>query len=152
MCGLTLIFLHAEHSWMGFWHPILVHFPIVLFTLALLFDLLFSLSKMASMSMGNWMLIGGTLFLIPNLITGFEARDAFPPDDPAVHSHMIRALIMSFYAFLYTAVRLYLQNKSMQLSPLVYVVSSLFLVALVYWTSDYGGVLSHGKTPFPTFF
>ena len=122
------------------WHSILVHFPIVLFSLTLMLDILAAMG-LISFKPGAWTLALGLLFLIPALITGWEASHAFPKEDPAVQSHMLRAFFLTPYAMLYTIMRFFGKPAP----ALIYVVLSLVLVGLTWWTSDFSGILSRIK-------
>ena len=134
--------------YIGTFHPILVHFPIVLFTLTLICDLFYGIGETNAFSAGHWMLFGGTLMCIPTIATGWEASQSFPPDDPTVHKHMLMAFTTASYAVLYSCFRLATIFKKWEMMPLIFVTLSVILVLLTSWTADYGGLLSHGVTPF----
>src|ERR1700722_10305810 len=103
----SIILLHgAVDNYIGTFHPILVHFPIVLFTLTLICDLLYGIGKTRSFMVANWMLLGGIIMCIPTLATGWEASESFPPDNPIVPKHMILAFTTSSFALIYGIFRL----------------------------------------------
>ena len=131
-------------NWIGQWHSTMVHVPIVLFSLTLLLDMLYMMGLIDSPKFAKWTLALGTLFLVPTLITGWESSYNFPKEDPTVRSHMLRAFFLAPYAFLYTIMRLF----GRQSHTIIYIALSVVLVGLTYWTSDYGGILTHGSTPF----
>lgn len=122
------------------WHPILVHFPIVLFSLTLMLDILAGL-RLITFKPGGWTLILGLFFLIPALISGWEASHGFPKEDPAVQSHMLRAFFLTPYAVLYAIMRLFGRPAP----ALIYIALSLVLVGLTWWTSNFNGILSQIK-------
>jgi|GEM_PF-4951413 len=136
--------LLLQSNWLGLWHPIMVHFPIVLFSLTLMLDMLQTMGFVDSPKPATWLLTLGVLFLIPTLISGWEASYAFPKEDPMVREHLIRALFLTPYALLYAIMRLF----GREAPSIVYIGLSVVLVGLTYWTSNYGGILTHGETPF----
>lgn len=130
----------------GLWHPIFVHFPIVLFSLTLFLDILYSWGKLESPQLGTWCFILGVIALIPTLISGWAASQSIPPkEDPILYSHMLRAFFLAPYTLLYLVLRLKVMPGS---QPILYVLLSFALVGLTYWTSNFGGLLTHGETPF----
>lgn len=131
--------LLLQGNWLAQWHPWVVHFPIVLFSLTLMLDML-SAMRMIESKVGSWTLALGLFFLIPAVITGWEASHALPKNDPALQSHLLRALFLVPYAVLYTVMRFFGRPAP----SLIYIALSLVLVGLTYWTSDYGGILSKG--------
>jgi uncharacterized membrane protein len=143
------ILLHGNvDHYLGLYHPVLVHFPIVLFTLTLICDLLNGAGKVRAFKVANWMLLGGVVMSIPTIIAGWEASESFPPGDPIVQKHMILAFTTASFALLYGLFRYSMLLKQRSVPPLVFVALSIVLVTLTLWTSDYGGLLSHGITPF----
>lgn len=145
----TFILLHGDvEHFLGIFHPVLVHFPIVLFTLTLICDLLYGMGKTPAFRVAHWMLFGGILMSIPTLVTGWEASESFPPHDPTVQKHMILAFTTVSYALLYGIFRYRALQKQWQIAPLVFVMLSVVLVVLTSWTSNYGGLLSHGVAIF----
>lgn len=133
---------------LGDLHPILVHFPIVLFTLGLLCDLLNGIGKKAALPVAHWMIIGGAVMCIPTLITGWEAAEAFPPDHPYIAQHRLLAFITSAVGTLHALFRIAAMRRHWEFIPLVYVSCSLMTVLLVAITADYGGLVTHGTSLF----
>jgi len=148
----SMILLHGDlDNYVGTFHPLLVHFPIVLFTLTLICDLLYGIGKTKAFMIANWMLLGGIVMCIPTLATGWIASESFPVDDPIlpiVQKHMYFAFTTSSLALIYGLFRLVSILKHWNIYPIVFVGLSVVLVTLVSWTSDYGGLISHGVTPF----
>lgn len=144
-----LILLHSDADhYLGVYHPLLVHFPIVLFILTLVGDLLNGVGKKHAFVMANWMLLGGVVMSIPTIFTGWEASESFVPNDPIVFKHMTLAFSTAAFALLYGLFRFYALKKQWNVPPLVFIAISIILVTLTLWTSDYGSLLSHGVTPF----
>lgn len=125
-----------------------VHFPIVLFTLTLLADVALHYKLNQAYLLGCLLLWGGTLIAIPTLITGWEASETFPADNPNLIPHMTRAFLLAGYALAYSIFRWIVIRKKIELPPLVFIALSLILLILTSTTADYGGILSHGISPF----
>lgn len=140
----------AQGTMIGDFHPIFVHFPIVLFSLTLFSDILFYLGRDYGLKLGAVFLWAGTLLCIPTLITGWEASESFTVGDPDVTKHMTLAFSLAGYAAAYSIFRILIWKKSWVFPAFVFLILSLILTTLTSWTSDRGGVLSHGKTPFST--
>ncbi len=148
---MSIYLLHsAQDILIGEFHPMLVHFPIVLFTLTLFSDILYYLGRDYALKLGAIFLWGGTAMCLPTLVTGWEASESFPAGDPDVTKHMLLAFTLSGYALLYSIFRIMVWRKGWIFPPFVFLTLSLILTTLTSWTSDRGGVLSHGKTPFST--
>ncbi len=132
----------------GSFHPVLVHFPIVLFTVALVCDLLHGFGKKEPFYMAHWLIIAGTLSALPTIYTGLEAAEAFDPNDAYVYKHKLLGFAIGIYAVCYTIFRILQMRKNWDLPPVLFVALSVILVALTLWTSDYGGLITRGSTPF----
>lgn len=146
---MILILMHGGQgfNW-GSFHPVLVHFPIVLFTAALICDLLNGIGKKSALVVGHWMVIVGALSAIPTVLSGLEASEGFDANDALIYKHYVMGLITLSYGLAYGALRFYQQYKDVQWPPLAYVVLSVILVSCTSMTSDYGGLITHGHTPF----
>ena len=136
----------------GLFHPILVHFPIALFTVALLCDLLNGIGKSAALPVAHWMIIGGALMCLPTIATGWEAAAAYPPEHPFLHQHRFFALTTSAVGLTYALFRFLVLRKGWQFHPILYVTCSVVLLSLVALTADYGGLVAHGVSPFDQIF
>lgn len=137
-----------KENFIATFHPILVHFPIVLFTLTLICDIFYGMGKEGAFKVGHWMLFGGTLMCIPTIFTGWESSESFPPNDPTVQKHMYLAFSTAGYALIYSCFRLAVIKKNWPIAPFLFIALSIGLVYLTSWTANYGGLLSHGITPF----
>lgn len=148
---LPLYIMHgAIENILGQFHPVLVHFPIVLFTLTLICDILYYLGKDPGHKLAAILLWAGTLMCLPTVVTGWEASESFPEGDPRVIEHMTWAFTLASYALIYSIFRAFAWRKQWNIYPFVYLALSVLLVTLTSWTSDLGGILSHGTTPFST--
>jgi uncharacterized membrane protein len=148
---MMIYLLHGIHdAWIGTFHPMLVHFPIVFFTLTLFSDILYYLGRDYGLRLGAIFLWAGTLFAIPTAFTGWEASESFPAADPDVTKHMILAFSLAGYALAYSIFRILVWRKGWVFPAFVFLTLSLILTTLTSWTSNRGGVLSHGQTPFST--
>lgn len=134
--------------WLGQFHPILVHFPIVLFCLTLLSDVALHYKLENAFKLGNFLIWSGTLIALPTIFTGWEASQSIPADNPNLIPHMTRALILAGYAFTYSIFRWVVVEKRLNYPPLVFISLSLVLVILTSTTAEYGGVLARGFSPF----
>jgi uncharacterized membrane protein len=140
----------ATQRIIGEFHPILVHFPIVLFTAALFTDVLNYFGKNKAFTAGHWFVIAGFLMCAPTIASGLAASAAFDPANPLLIEHRFLAFTTAISSSIYAGIRISAMIWQLPLKPSYYVALSILLVALVSWTSDYGGLLSHGVTPFST--
>jgi uncharacterized membrane protein len=138
----------AGHMNIGEFHPVLVHFPIVLFTLGLVCDLLNGIGKKEALPVAHWMFIGGAIMCLPTLVSGWEAAEAFPADNPLIPIHRLLAFTTSIAGALYAIFRIAVMRKGWEIHPLYYVVCSVLLMLLVSWTADYGGRIAFGVSLF----
>jgi uncharacterized membrane protein len=137
----------VEFDW-GSVHPVLLHFPIVLFCAALICDLLNGIGKPRALVVGHWMVIIGAIFCLPTILTGLAAAENFDPNDVYVFNHKWFGIATGIFAALYSVLRIGVLFEKWTFFPLVYVFCSVILVSLTLWTSDYGGLITRGKTPF----
>jgi uncharacterized membrane protein len=138
-------------EFLGHLHPMLVHFPIAFFTLGLFCDLLNGYGQKEALRVAHWMIIGGAILAIPTLITGWEAAEAFPPDQPNVSQHRLFAFITSAVGALYALFRWMVMRRHWDIIPLVYVSGSVGMLVLVAMTADYGGLITHNFSIFHLF-
>lgn len=149
MLAWTPFIMHSSIglNW-GDFHPLLVHFPIVLFSATLVCDLLYNMGKRGALYVGHWLLLAGTFMCIPTLWTGWEAAEAFDPADSYIYIHRLLAFSLGAGGLFYSFLRAGAMLGKWSLHPLGYIILSVMLVALTSYTSDYGGLITHGKTPF----
>lgn len=139
-------------TWIGEFHPILVHFPIVLFTLTLVADILGHYKLPNAFLLGSWLLWAGTVIAIPVLITGWEASESIPEDNLYLYPHMYRAFGLASYALIYSIFRWVIIWKKLDFAAFIYIFLSLILLFLTSITAEYGGIISHGVSPFSTIY
>lgn len=132
----------------GQFHPIFLHFPIVLFVAALVTDILNYYGRSRAFSVGHWLIISGVIMCIPTIITGLAAAEAFDATDPFLEKHRYLGFATGIWGSLYAGLRISAMRWELPLAPKHYLGLSALLVALVWWTSDYGGLVTRGVTPF----
>ena len=71
----------------GQFHPIILHFPIVLFTAALVCDITNYFGKTEALTVGHWMIILAVITCIPTILTGLAAALPLDPNNPVVEKH-----------------------------------------------------------------
>lgn len=126
-------------------HPFLIHFPIALFFVALIFDILYAFRKSDTLhSTGNWIVIIAALLTIPTVITGLYAADLGHEDNPFLLVHRNWGLATLFYSILHALLRIYGMRKKM-LPAYIFIITSLVNVSLVSITAEYGGTITRGK-------
>lgn len=144
---ITFAVLTVEQA-VGQFHPIFLHFPIVLFTAALIADLLNYFGKKRAFVAGHWLIIIGVITCIPTIITGLAAEVNFNPNDYLLQKHRSLGFATGISGSLYAGLRISTILWNLSLKPIHYLFLSVLLVALVSWTSDYGGLITRGVTPF----
>ena len=66
---------------LGEWHPAIIHFPIALIFMTLVFDILYGFTKKEIFQViANWLIVSAAVVIIPTAITGFLAAD-FSPEE-----------------------------------------------------------------------
>lgn len=133
----------------GDWHVIILHFPIVLFWTAFVYDLLGWVMKFKVYPAGHWIVIIATLIAIPTVLTGIEYAEAHPPN-PDITIHHNWALATLSYALLHASLRLYIIVAKKSFKSLLFVCLSFINVLLVSITAEYGGAAAFGKAIFIT--
>jgi uncharacterized membrane protein len=132
----------------GNFHPIIVHFPVVFFTLTVVFDLAqyFFFDKRPSYY-SHWLFLVGAVTVVPSIITGLLASNAYP-DSLSLHLHKALAFFLAALIFTQVAIRIgFLRNYSLISSKYV-VFFSVIIFLIVSLTGDVGGVLARGTSPF----
>lgn len=141
--------LHAGHeSTFGLFHPVLVHFPIVLLSAALVCDLLNAMGKPTALTVGHWMVIAALVFCIPTILSGLEAAEMQDLSNTIIAKHRSLGITTGVMTSLYSGLRISVMTWKIFLPAKIYVLMSLVMVCLVSWTADYGGLISHGTSIF----
>jgi uncharacterized membrane protein len=136
-------------DWAPNWHPLIIHFPIVLIIFAFLADMGKAIFKKAEWLSGTslFLYISGTLFAIIAYFTGKQAADSvnFPPDAYSVVStHADYALYTIIFLGIYTVIRIIgaLKKWDSRKSILGILVFLGFVgVLLIQQTAELGGML-----------
>jgi uncharacterized membrane protein len=133
---------------LGLYHPIFIHFPIVLFTVALICHLIAGIGKKGALFVGHWMIIAGTIMCLPALLSGLEASARFDPNDHYLETHKWLAFGTTAAGFIYSFLCIGALREKFHLPAIIYIALSVGLVSLISWTSDYGGLMTRTATPF----
>lgn len=129
---------------LGQWHVVLLHFPIVLFWTALVYDLLGAARKIHVYPAGHWIVIIAALLTIPTVLAGLDRAEDFV-EDPNILMHRNFALATLVFALFHGAFRFLLVTRKKKASKALLVVLSLVNVALVSITAHYGGEVAFGS-------
>lgn len=128
-------------------HAMILHFPIVLFWLGFIFDLLGLVFKFKVYPAGHWIIIGAALIAVPTALAGLEASQSFP-GNPFIIIHRNWALATVTYGLMHGAFRFYALIKKKQVAPLIWTLLSIINVGLISMTAEYGGWVAFGKSLF----
>ncbi len=137
-------------SFFASFHPMLIHFPIVLLICSLVCDIVSLRGGDTSLTIrkaAHWMAIAGGVSCIPALFTGWFAGHEYGWEDPYVVLHRTFAITASIIAIFnaYFRMRFLVLNKGSRMIPLVL---NILSVSLITWTAEMGGLLVFGQTPF----
>jgi Predicted membrane protein len=138
----------SPEQMIGQYHPLILHFPIVLFAAALVTDILNYFGKSRALYVGHWLVIAGVVTCIPTIITGLAASAGYDVNDPIIVEHRFLGYSTAIFGSFYAGLRISVMRWNLKFRPFYYLVLSVILVALVSWTSDYGGLITRGETPF----
>ncbi len=134
---------------LGQYHVVVLHFPIVLFWTAFVYDILGAFFRVNSYPAAHWFVIVAAATAVPTVITGLIAFQT-QLDNPFVYMHRNWALITFVFAFFYALYRLYLLRKKTTGPKIVLVLLSAITVALISITADFGGKVAFGPHPHKT--
>lgn len=119
-------------------HPVILHFPIVLLWTALIFDLL------KAYPAGHWLVISAALLAIPTVITGELAADHRPPCS-FVEIHEALGITTLSFSLCHAAFRYFVLLKKKKIPHFIFVGLCLVNVILVTVTAEFGGAVAFGK-------
>jgi uncharacterized membrane protein len=126
-------------------HLIFFYFPTILFTAALVCDIVnYYFNKPIALAIGHWMIIGAVVMCIPTIISGLAAASGMNPDDPILAKHTSLGYSTGVFGSLYAGLRIAAMNWPLNLKATHYIGLSVLMVALISWTSDYGALVSQG--------
>ena len=128
----------------GQFHVVLLHFPIVLFWTALVYDLLGAVWKIHVYPAAHWIVIVAAVIAIPTVITGLELSEHHM-GNPYVLIHRNWALATLSFGVLHAAFRLILIVRKKKVSKYLLIFLSLVTVTLISITADYGGKVAFGQ-------
>jgi uncharacterized membrane protein len=129
---------------LGQWHVIFLHFPIVLFWTALVYDLLGAVRKVQVYPAGHWIVIIAALLTIPTVIAGLDRAEDFV-EDPNILLHRNFALATLVFALFHGFFRFLLVTRKKKASKALLVFLSLINVILISITAHYGGEVAFGN-------
>lgn len=129
----------------GDFHPMLLHFPIVLLITALVFDCLFLIGKFKDASVAHWIVIAAAALAIPTVITGLYAAEQGHAGHYNILLHRNWALVTLAYSLGHAIFRAYLLKTKKLIPAYIVVIISLINVGLVSITAEYGGTVTRGK-------
>lgn len=123
------------------YHSFFAHLPLILFTAALVTDLLNYFGKSKAFLAGHWLIILGVLTCIPTITTGLAAATPLDPAEYFLEKHRYLGFVTGISGSLYAGLRISAMLWQLPLKPGHYVWASILLVALISWTSDYGALI-----------
>lgn len=130
-------------------HPITVHFPVVLITVAVILDIASQMTRNKMIySLAGWFVIATAISLIPTIATGFEASHRFGGQNTYVNMHMSLGLMAFFCVWVNCLIRVFYFLEFPVFHRINTIVLNILGFALLFITGDVGGVLSHGKPLF----
>ena len=132
----------------GNFHPLVLHYPIVLLSAVVVFDAVSCFTKKDFEKPALWTLIFAIAFLVPTIITGLFATKFYSPTNAYLVNHRLLAFVTSGFSLVHLIFRLYLRKKSISGRTKWLLLFSVINFVLVTVTADFGGILAFGKSPF----
>ncbi len=120
-----------------FFHPVFLHFPIVLFLGALVCDLLYWFKGLRVYPAGHVFVIVAAFFTVLTIATSLDAAEHSV--NPLVHLHRNWAFLTLFYSLAYGTYRCIIVFKKKKFSARLLCLLTLGNVVLVSMTAYYGG-------------
>jgi uncharacterized membrane protein len=125
-------------------HTALLHFPIVLFWTALIYDLLGWIWKVRAYPAGHWIVVIATALVVPTVITGLmHSQDH--QQTATLLAHRNWGLVTLTFSIPHAFFRLMLILKKMPIKGSLLVIFSVVNVAMVSLTADYGEKYTFGQ-------
>jgi uncharacterized membrane protein len=133
-------------QYIGYFHPALNHFPIVLVYITFFFDLMLLATRDEKYAhFGRGMLLAAGILGIPTAITGLFAWDLGLEANPYVPIHLTLAVITIFFIWIHFFIRYY-KKEDRRLSLIyTFLILSCLNVILINITSEYGGIITWGR-------
>lgn len=130
----------------GDYHPILIHFPIVFLTVALLFDLLGSFSRAKRYAhLSYWCILATLLFLPPVLVTGVFASEQFFAEQYNVSLHMYLAIGLAILVLIQAPLRFLVLSRRAVIPRRYIVFLSVVTSMILILACDAGAFLTWGR-------
>lgn len=129
----SYIELPALVVWLGQWHPLLLHFPIVLL-------LMVALLGFFGRKVPLTLLTLAALFALVTAITGFFLGTQFSPKGTLVFWHQWMGSLLALLSVLWYAIADRVSLGSNWIRGL-----QLIIIILIAFTGHYGGMLTHGE-------
>lgn len=130
-----------EHA-IGQYHSLAALLPIILFTAALICDLVHSFGNRKAFIIAHWLIIAGVVACMPTILTGLEAAKYFKPENEFLATHRWLGFATGITTSFYAGLRISSMIWELPISKKWYLVMSILVLALVSWTSDYGVLLN----------
>ena len=148
---LLIFFVVVTHkivvpTWLqvaGRMHPLLLHFPIVLLVLYVLWINIITSKKVTDpllILIGEWLLLAGALSAAATALTGLLLSKEPGYDIDALWWHQWSGISISVLSFI-----LYAFNKKLQLVKYATPIIAVFFMALIVFTGHQGAGLTHGN-------
>jgi len=122
-------------------HALFASLPILLFSAALLCDLLHYFKWRHALVLGHWMVIGAVFLCIPAMITGLAAAAPLDPNTQFLAKHRMLSYMTAICGSFYAGGRIAVMKWKFDVKPTYYIGLSILMVALVSWAGDLGGLL-----------
>ncbi|MBS0652919.1 MAG: DUF2231 domain-containing protein [Verrucomicrobia bacterium] len=132
----------------GDFHPLVLHYPIVLLTAVAALDVFRFFSKKNFEELALWILGFAVIFLIPTIVSGLYAGQFYAQNNEVLITHRTMAYVTGGFSVLHLIIRMHMWRKKSKNRNRWFLLLSLINFALVAVTADFGGLLVFGKTIF----
>lgn len=147
---VALFLMSSFEEAVGRFHPVVLHFPIALFTAALVCDLWSYIRKKEDYTVGTWFIVAGLVSCAPTLMTGLAAAESMDLENPILIKHRSLAFMTTAFASFYAGLRISALWWKFEVPGWFYAGLSVIMVAMVSWTADFGGLITRPVTAFST--
>lgn len=131
----------------GYFHFLILHYPIVLATALVAFDGITLVFKKNFERLAFWTLFFTVFTTIPTVITGSYAADFYASKSNILLCHEILAYITTGFIAFYFLLRIYMEKKKNPNRSKWFFFLSLITFGLIALTAHFGGLLAFGKMP-----
>lgn len=128
-------------------HPLVLHYPIVLMTAVFAFDIAAYFTKRDCKKFALWALVFAIAFLVPTMITGLLAEDFYSPENKILNNHRNLAFVTLGFSVLHLLVRVLMLKKVLVAKKMQLLFLSAINFGLVTVTAHFGGKLVFGGVP-----